>query len=251
MRGSRGSRGGVSVNRETVTVEGKVRRLVATHGLQESATGQLLGLVEALAAEPDPPTTIREPEQAVDRHLADSLVAFALPAVRAAHRLVDLGSGAGFPGLPIAIGLPHASADLVEASQRKREVIERLAGGARAENVRVVAARAEEWAAGEGRGAYEVVMARAVASLPVLVEYAAPMLEVGGTLVAWKGRRDSEEERAGVHAAARLGLEPGEVVAATPFAGARDRHLHLLVKRSPTPPGFPRRPGRAVKRPLG
>jgi 16S rRNA (guanine527-N7)-methyltransferase len=95
------------------------------------------------------------------------------------------------------------------------------------------------------------VTARAVDSLAVLAEYAAPLLEAGGVLVAWKGARDRAEEEAGVAAAERLGLRVVDVLRVEPFPGARDRHLHVYEKAAPTPPGFPRRPGMARKRPLG
>jgi 16S rRNA (guanine527-N7)-methyltransferase len=85
----------------------------------------------------------------------------------------------------------------------------------------------------------------------VLVEYAAPLLRCGGVLVAWKGARDDEEERRGAAAAAALGMEVEEVRSVAPFAGARNRHLHVLRKVGATPEGFPRRPGMARKRPLG
>ena len=111
--------------------------------------------------------------------------------------------------------------------------------------------RAEEWAAAGGGAAYDAVTVRAVAPLAVLVEYAAPLLRLGGVLVAWKGARDGGEEAAGAAASARLGLEARAVVRVEPFAGARDRHLHVFLKQTPTPEGFPRRPGVARKRPLG
>jgi 16S rRNA (guanine527-N7)-methyltransferase len=94
-------------------------------------------------------------------------------------------------------------------------------------------------------------VARAVAALPVLVEYAAPLLREGGVLVAWKGVRSREEEAAGARAAAEVGLEPEEALRVEPFEGARDRHLHVFRKIAPTPERFPRRAGMAVKRPLG
>lgn len=171
--------------------------------------------------------------------------------LRAARTICDVGSGAGFPGLVLAIALPHARVDMLEARGRKCAVIERLAGAAGVGNARALAVRAEEWALGEGAAAYDAVTARAVAPLAVLAEYAAPLLDDGGVLVAWKGARDAEEERAGASAAARLALEPRAVLKATPFAGARDRHLHVYAKVAPTPPGYPRRPGMARKRPLG
>ena len=234
-----------------MTLDARIGALAELHDLPREAGGKLLRLLQALAAEPSPPTAVSQPADAVDAHLADSLVALDLPAVHGARRLADIGSGAGFPGLPLAIGLPAASVDLVEASGRKSKVIGRLARAADVTNARAVASRAECWGAAAGRETYEVVTARAVASLAVLAEYAAPLLELGGALVAWKGRRDAGEERAAEAAGGRLGLEYAEVVPVRPYAAARDRHLHLLVKRAPTPPQFPRRPGRAVKRPLG
>ena len=130
-------------------------------------------------------------------------------------------------------------------------MIERLAAAAGIGNARAVVARAEEWAAAEGRDAYDAVTARAVAPLAVLAEYAAPLLRRGGVLVAWKGAREQAEERAGAEAAAELGLEPREVLRVEPFAGTRHRHLHVYVKVAETPVRFPRRAGMARKRPLG
>jgi len=165
--------------------------------------------------------------------------------------VADIGSGAGFPGLALAVALPEAQVDLVESGRRKAGVIARLAAAAGAENARSVPARAEEWAAGDGAGAYDVVTARAVASLAVLAEYAAPLLRDGGSLVAWKGARDEAEELAGAAAALELGLEPHEPLRVEPFPAARNRHLHVFRKVAPTPARFPRRTGMARKRPLG
>jgi 16S rRNA (guanine527-N7)-methyltransferase len=173
-----------------------------------------------------------------------------------ARRIADVGSGAGFPGLVLAIALPRAKVDLIESAGRKTAVIDRLIQAAKVQNARSVTARAEEWAAvapelGGGREVYDVVTARAVASLPVVVEYAAPLLRRDGVLVAWKGAVDDAEERLGRGAASRLGMSLEEVRCVEPFAGARDRHLFVFRKVEPTPRGFPRRPGMASKRPLG
>ena len=147
--------------------------------------------------------------------------------------------------------LPSARVDLVESTRRKCEVIERLAAAAEAGNATAVPERAEDWARGPGREAYDVVTARALAPLAVLAEYAAPLLREGGVLVAWKGRRDDAEEEAGAIAAQQLGLEPDRVLHVDPYPGARDHHLHILRKIGPTPDRFPRRAGQARKRPLG
>jgi 16S rRNA (guanine527-N7)-methyltransferase len=97
---------------------------------------------------------------------------------------------------------------------------------------------------------FSAATARAVAPLAVLVEYAAPLLCVGGRLVAWKGARSADEERAGEEAAGIVGLSLDRVEHVVPFAGAHSRHLHVYVKTAPTPSRFPRRPGMARKRPL-
>lgn len=140
--------------------------------------------------------------------------------------------------------------DLIESTARKCEVINRLAAAAGVANARAIPERAEDWAAGEGREAYDAVTARALAPLAVIAEYAAPLLRVGGVLVAWKGSRDEDEEARGAAAAEQLGLSAEEVLRVEPFEGAANRHLHVLRKDAPTPEGFPRRAGMARKRPL-
>ena len=227
-----------------------VEALAAHHGLPRSSEQSLWALVEALEREPDPPTALRSAAEVVDGHLADSLSGLEVPELARAGRVADVGAGAGFPGLALAAAMPEAQVDLIESNMRKCAVIDRLAGAARLQGARSVPERAEEWAAGEGAGAYDAVTARALAPLAVLAEYAAPLLGPGGVLVAWKGARDPEEEAAGRRAAERLGLHPQVVLRVEPFPHARDRHLHVLSKVLPTPAGFPRRVGVARKRPL-
>jgi 16S rRNA (guanine527-N7)-methyltransferase len=204
-----------------------------------------------LEQESDPPTTVRDRQAALGLHLADSLTGLEAPELAGAHRIADIGSGAGFPGLPLAIALPTSQIDLIESARRKCLVIDRLANAAGIGNARAIPERAETWATTEGREAYDAVTARAVAPLAVLLEYAAPLLRDEGVLVAWKGARDEAEERAAARAAKQLGMEHTEVRQVTPFEGAENRHLHTYAKRSATPQAFPRRPGMAKKRPLG
>jgi 16S rRNA (guanine527-N7)-methyltransferase len=212
--------------------------------------------VDALAAEPDPHTTVTDLEAALDVHIADSLSGLEVAELRDADRIADLGAGAGFPGLVLAIALPAARVDLIESARRKVAVIDRLARAAQVPNARSVVARAEEWARtppalGAGREAYDAVTARAVAPLAVLVEYAAPLLRMSGVLVAWKGARSPAEEGRGRGAADEVGLALADVLRVEPFEGARNRHLHVYRKVAPTPERLPRRPGMAAKRPLG
>ncbi len=214
------------------------------------SAARLGALLEALAAEVDPPTTIRDPGRALEEHVADSLSGLEVPALRSARLIADLGAGAGFPGLPLALALPSASIDLVEATARKCEVIERLAAAAGGSNARALPLRAEDLARGQGRGAYDVATARALGPLVVLAEYASPLLCQGGVLVAWKGDRDPAEESAVGRASARTAMEIVDVLDVRPYPASRSRHLHVLAKTAPTPQGLPRRPGMARKRPL-
>lgn len=228
----------------------RIAELVAKYELLASSAGQFARLLEALAAEPDPHTTVSVPDQAVDQHIADSLSGLEVPELRSAVKIVDIGAGPGFPGLPLAIALPGASVDLLEAASRKAALIERLATAAGISNARALPLRAEEWGGAEGRNTYDAATVRAVAPLAVLVEYAAPLLRTGGALVAWKGHRDAKAEASGAAAAEVVGLRPVSVTAVKPFPEARDLNLHLYLKEREAPERFPRRPGAAAKRPL-
>jgi 16S rRNA (guanine527-N7)-methyltransferase len=210
-----------------------------------------LELLVRLLGEPDAPVARSTVGRARDVHLADSLSGLEIDEIRSAHRIGDLGSGAGLPGLVLAAALPEARVELIESTGRKCEfisgAIERMGLG----NAAVVCDRGESWAAGGGRESYDVVTARAVGRLATLAELASPLLVDGGVLAAWKGARDPEEEREAARAASRLAMEPGEIRSVRPYPGSRDRHIHLLRKNGPTPNGLPRRPGMAAKRPFG
>ena len=229
----------------------------AAHGSVSRETDpQIELLLEALAAEPEPHTTVSEPERAREVHVADSMSGLEVADLTHARRIADVGAGAGFPGLVLSVALPSARVDLIESVGRKAAVIDRLIQAARVENARSVVARAEDWARlpvslGGGREAYEAVTARAVGPLPVLVEYAAPLLRSSGVLVAWKGRVGVDELRLGKGAASEVGMSLDDVRSVEPFPGARDRHLYVFRKVASTPERFPRRAGMAVKRPLG
>ena len=212
-------------------------------------------LLAALAAEPDPHTTVSDPEAALEVHVADSLSGLEIPELSSARRIADMGAGAGFPGLVLALALPRAEVDLIESAGRKTAVIDRLIQAAELSNARSVTARVEDFARvpaplGGGREAYDAVTARAVGPLAVLVEYAAPLLRADGVLVAWKGARDEAQEAAGAAAAEKVGMAVKGVVPVQPYPASENRHLHVYRKIAPTPPEFPRRAGIARKRPL-
>jgi 16S rRNA (guanine527-N7)-methyltransferase len=190
-------------------------------------------------------------ERAWTVHVVDSLTGLEVPALRSATAIADIGSGAGFPGLPLAVVLPGARLDLIESVSRKCDFIERAIDAAGIANANVLNARSEEIAGGEGREAYEAVTARAVGRLSTLAELASPLLREEGVLVAWKGRRDEDEETQLDRAAESLAMRLERIVDVGDRAGSRHRHLHVVRKTGPTPPDLPRRPGMAKKRPRG
>ena len=210
-------------------------------------------LVALLADDQAAPSSVTAPAQTWKVHVADSLSGIGFEQLASATRICDIGAGAGFPGLVLATALPDSSVDLVEATGRKCEFIDRAIAALELRNARSVHARAEDWAAvgAEGREAYDAVTARAVARLSTLAELASPLLRPGGFLLAWKGRRDEEEEAELERAAAQLGVEPVEIRPVGPYAGSEHRHLHLIRKLDSTPADLPRRSGMAKKRPRG
>ena len=218
-------------------------------GLTSAQELQLDRVLRTLEADEYAPTAIREPKQAAQAHVADSLAALELDSLITARRIADLGSGAGFPGLALAVALPEAEVSLIESQRRKCEFLVRACAAAGVENAHVVCTRAEDWEA--GLSANDVVVARALAPQNVVLEYAAPLLRLGGKLIDWRGRRDEATERSADRAAALLGLAREEVRKVVPFEGATDHHLHVFTKVHETPPRFPRRAGVARKRPLG
>jgi len=223
---------------------------LAGYELSEAQLATLGRVLSVLADDEHAPTTVRAPREASERHLADSLAGLDIDLInKDGCDLADLGAGAGFPGVALAVALPGAHVRLVESQRRKCEFLQRMLAAAQIENATVVCGRAEEWS--EGLGANDVVLARALAAQPVVLEYAAPLLRIGGALVDWRGRRDAQEEQAAAKAARELGMELREIRRVWPFAGATDRHLHVWLKTGETPERFPRRAGMARKRPLG
>jgi 16S rRNA (guanine527-N7)-methyltransferase len=184
-------------------------------------------------------------------HVDDSLTGLEVPELREAARIADIGSGAGFPGLVLAVALPKAQVDLVESIGRKCGFMQRAVEASGISNARVINTRSEELAAGEGREAYDAVTARAVGRLSTLAELASPLLHEGGVLVAWKGKRDADEEQQLGRAAEQLAMSPDRILSVGPRAGSEHRHLHVIRKLGATPADLPRRPGMAKKRPRG
>jgi len=184
-------------------------------------------------------------------HVVDSLTGLEVPELRGALRIADVGAGAGFPGLVLAVALPEAQIDLVESVGRKCEFMRRAISAAGIADANVLNTRSEDLAAAGGREAYDAVTARAVGRLSTLAELASPLLKPNGVLVAWKGKRDEEEEEQLLSAAEALAMSPEQIIDVGDRAGSEHRHLHVIRKTGSTPPNLPRNPGIAKKRPKG
>lgn len=201
-------------------------------------------------------TRVVEPAAVARLHLLDALSALpltdALPdSVRGGRPRLDLGSGGGVPGLVLALARPGERWVLVDSVRKKADALRGFVDALALANVEVVDERAEVLGRDAShRGRYAVVTARACASLPVLAEYALPLLAEGGTLVAWKGPMADDELRDGAAAAATLGGGAPSVTESG-FEELGDHRFALIAKVAPTPDRYPRRPGHAAKSPLG
>lgn len=210
-----------------------------------------LETVLALLAEERASVSSVTDDRAWKVHVADSLTGLEVPELRDAHRIADVGAGAGFPGLVLAVALPGAQVDLIESVSRKTAFITHAASESGIPNATALTIRAEDLAKGEGREAYDIVTARAVARLSTLAELASPLLKANGVLIAWKGRRDAEEEDQVERASDELAMTRERILDVGHRAGSEHRHLHVLRKTGPTPANLPRKPGLAKKRPSG
>jgi 16S rRNA (guanine527-N7)-methyltransferase len=208
-------------------------------------------VLDMLARERASVSSVTEPERAWRVHVEDSLTGLEVGELARAGRIADIGSGAGFPGLVLAVALPDSQVDLIESVGRKCEFIQRAIDAAGITNASAINARSEEVAAGDRRDSYDAVTARAVGRLSTLAELASPLLRDGGLLVAWKGKRDPDEEQQLERAADQLAMRPEQILDVGDRAGSKHRHLHVLRKLGITPADLPRRPGMAKKRPRG
>jgi 16S rRNA (guanine527-N7)-methyltransferase len=196
-------------------------------------------------------TRIVDPAEVARLHLLDALSALPLLDALAPGRALDLGTGGGVPGILLALARPAVSWTLVDSVAKKADAVRGFAEALGINNVTVLAHRAETLGRdARHRGQFDLVAARACASLPVLAEYALPLLRVGGALVAWKGPVQAGELRAGRAAAAGLGGGDPEVQP-TRIAALGGHRFVVVAKIGATPTGFPRRPGEPARRPLG
>ena len=217
----------------------------------DGAARAKLETVLALLAEERASVSSVVDQRAWQVHVVDSLTGLEVPDLRQAQRIADVGAGAGFPGLVLAVALPDAKVDLVESVGRKCEFMRQAIAEAGIPDATVLNARSEDLAVTDGREAYDAVTARAVGRLSTLAELASPLLKPNGVLVAWKGKRDEDEEHQLENAAESLAMRPEQILDVGNRAGSEHRHLHVIRKTAPTPANLPRNPGIAKKRPKG
>jgi 16S rRNA (guanine527-N7)-methyltransferase len=226
-------------------------------------------------------TTITDPAHAAIKHFLDSLTALLLREIQPGERVADIGSGAGFPGLVLAVARPHASYTLVESNLKRAAFLREATAYLGLPNVEVIPDRAETlgrsqespiaapFRARDGgsitvhlcssadgrpspthRESYDLVIARALAPLPVLLEYCLPLVRLEGDCLALKGPGGEAELARSHHALTTLGGHLQATRNLSLPSGMGDRLLILVRKVSPTPDRYPRRPGVAAKRPL-
>ncbi len=196
----------------------------------------------------------REPRSILLDHVLDSLSCSLFKPLREAHKLADVGSGGGLPGIPLKIMHPALRATLLESTGKKARFLRHAVGRLELVGVEVVEGRVEEVARRSGyRGEYDVATARAVARLSVVAEYCVPLLKVGGYVISMKARLETEELAEGERAAQRLGARVSEVlqVPLLPEVGAKERRLVILEKVMCTPEEYPRKVGVPARKPLG
>ena len=196
-------------------------------------------------------TALTAPEDVAVKHIIDSLTAYDAALFDGARTLIDVGTGAGLPGIPLAVYVPHLTVTLLDALNKRVRFLTEVTAAMGLQNVRCIHARAEEAArTAEHRAAYDIAVSRAVARLPVLLEYTLPFVRVGGTLLALKGRAYAEEQKEARRAAEVLG---GGRITARPvhLPGLDDvRAILMVTKERQTPAAYPRGGGAPTRRPI-
>lgn len=196
-------------------------------------------------------TAITDPDQIQIRHFLDALSCTLVTGDLNGQRLIDIGTGAGFPGLPLKILFPELELTLVDSVAKKcvflNQVVEELA----LKNVNVIPDRAETIGhVPTYREAYDWAVARSVAHLSVLAEYLLPLCKIGGRSLALKGDRADTEVREAAPAVVKLGGAPAQLKEVQIPGHGQPHFLIVIEKVEPTPAVYPRRPGIPSKRPL-
>lgn len=196
-------------------------------------------------------TAITEPHEVAVKHIIDSISAYDEKLFTPGVSVIDVGTGAGFPGLPLKIFAPHIKLTLMDSLNKRIKFLETVVAELGLKDVTCVHARAEEGARDKAhRERYDIAVSRAVARLPILAEYTLPFVKRGGHLLALKGMQYEAEVEEGKKAIKILG---GSSIATRPvkLPGLDDvRAVVVVEKKMPTPKAYPRKAGTPTKKPL-
>ena len=196
-------------------------------------------------------TTITDPDEFVIKHFIDSIICANYPEYINAVKIIDVGTGAGFPGIPLSIISPEKEFILMDSLNKRLKIIDELCQRADIKNVVTLHARAEELAKNKAhRERYDLCVSRAVANMAVLAEYCLPFIKVGGFLMAYKGPEAENEVREAEHALSLLGGRAEEIRNGNLKEFGIDHKVVVIKKVSNTPSKYPRKPGTPTKEPL-
>jgi len=196
-------------------------------------------------------TAIRDAESIRTKHFLDSFSCVLAWKASPPNRLIDVGTGAGFPGLPLKILYPNLKLTLVESVGKKAMFCQHIVSVLGLEHVEVIKSRAEDLGQNKDhRERYDWAVARAVANLNVLSEYIIPLVKVGGTILAQKGESGPAEAQSAEKAMKLLGGKLRQLIPVNLPGVADDRYLVIVDKVAATPPKYPRKPGMPAKMPL-
>ena len=193
----------------------------------------------------------REEERLWERHLNDALGLAAIRRPKPEERWADLGSGAGLPGLPLAVAYRATAFTLIDAQRRRVDWVAGTVAKLGLTNVAVVHARLEDYGRGPARQSFDVATARAVGPLPVVAELGLPLLKIGGQLLVPRGRPGSDELKQAATACRQLGGRIDGVIPNPSSPIDRVGFVVMMAKIAATSPRFPRRSGVPARTPLG
>ena len=196
-------------------------------------------------------TTITDPDEFAIKHFVDSIICANYPEYINAAKIIDVGTGAGFPGIPLSIISPEKEFILMDSLNKRLKIIDELCQRADIKNVVTLHARAEELAKNKAhRERYDLCVSRAVANMAVLAEYCLPFIKVGGFLMAYKGPEAENEVKEAEHALSLLGGRAEEIRNGNLKEFGIDHKVVVIKKVSNTPSKYPRKPGTPTKEPL-
>lgn len=194
-------------------------------------------------------TAVDGPAESAQRHFMDSLALPALNRLFPGEQVIDVGTGAGFPGMPVAILRPNLHVTLLDSTKKRTAFLESAVHTLQLPNITVVTARAEDYARGSGRERFDAALSRAVAPMNVLAEYMLPFIKPGGRALAWKGPSARDEAAAAVPACRLLGGGP-PVFHSYCLPGRAAFFIVEIEKKGHTPNSFPRKTGKPSSNPI-